>query len=371
MNETQLTPDTLSANVLILGKTGVGKSSFINYLFGEDVRETGSGRPVTEEGIYRNGFVLENGLAVNLYDTWGLEADKASAWETIVEDEMKRHNTTNIRDWFHSVIYCLSAKSARVEAFEIGLINRLNDGGNRVIVVLTHSDLNNVEEPIAEMSRVLREECGLAEEDILKVASVSKKLLGGRVTKQFGREAVIGRITDDLWLRIVDRVPKQIRLKGEALIEKWHEESAALIEERVNFLSSASVRALGKLGEDVYEGAVSYLNDFSAYSDALINETVDYYRRFLEKSQGLLSGGEGFSFTDQLLTGEKYPTLVQGVVLQAPSINLLTPWSWAENRKTELKGYLAYARTKIEELLEEYIRDVEDFFRKTEWPAVE
>lgn len=371
MTGKQLFPDTLSANLLILGKTGVGKSSFINYLFGEDVRETGSGRPVTKEGIYLNSFALENGLVVNLYDTWGLEADKASVWETIIANEIGRHNTTNIRDWFHTILYCLSAKSARVEAFETDLINRLNEGGNRVIVVLTHSDLNNVQEPIAEMSRILREQCALAGEDIVEVASVSKKLLGGRVTKQFGREVVIGRIKDDLWQRIVDRVPKQIRLKGEELIEKWHAESASLIDERVNFFTSASARALGELGEDVYESAVVHLNDFAGYSDALINETIDYYGRFLEKSQGLLAGSGDFSFTDRLLSGDKYPAMVQGVVLQAPSINLLNPWSWADNRKTELKEYLSYARSKIGELFEEYMRDVDDFFRKTEWPAGE
>src|SRR5262249_16503783 len=34
-------------NVVVLGLTGVGKSSFINYLYGRDVRKTGYGRPVT------------------------------------------------------------------------------------------------------------------------------------------------------------------------------------------------------------------------------------------------------------------------------------------------------------------------------------
>lgn len=38
-------------NVLILGKTGVGKSSLLNYIFETDKAETGAGRPVTEAKI--------------------------------------------------------------------------------------------------------------------------------------------------------------------------------------------------------------------------------------------------------------------------------------------------------------------------------
>ena len=66
-----------ATNVLIMGKTGVGKSSFINYLYPNAKREIGAGRQVTSKGIHQSTLELDNGLTVNLYDTWGLEADKA------------------------------------------------------------------------------------------------------------------------------------------------------------------------------------------------------------------------------------------------------------------------------------------------------
>ena len=34
-------------NLLLVGKTGTGKSSLVNAVFGDDVAETGVGRPVT------------------------------------------------------------------------------------------------------------------------------------------------------------------------------------------------------------------------------------------------------------------------------------------------------------------------------------
>ena len=36
-------------NIMVLGKTGVGKSTLINNLFSEKIVETGIGRPVTQE----------------------------------------------------------------------------------------------------------------------------------------------------------------------------------------------------------------------------------------------------------------------------------------------------------------------------------
>lgn len=59
-------------NILLMGATGVGKSSLINGLFGQEIAKAGTGKPVTqhlEKYVYVDE---EKGLI--LWDTKGIEA---------------------------------------------------------------------------------------------------------------------------------------------------------------------------------------------------------------------------------------------------------------------------------------------------------
>lgn len=66
----------IACNVLIIGKTGTGKSSFANYLFDVDKFTTGSGEPVTSwaENFQAYHF-KKNGIKINVFDSVGLEPD--------------------------------------------------------------------------------------------------------------------------------------------------------------------------------------------------------------------------------------------------------------------------------------------------------
>ena len=57
-------------NIIVAGKTGVGKSSLINYIFGKEVAKVGDGQPVTQE---IQEYDLENDN-ITLFDTKGIEA---------------------------------------------------------------------------------------------------------------------------------------------------------------------------------------------------------------------------------------------------------------------------------------------------------
>ena len=60
------------ANIMLLGRTGVGKSSFINYLIGEDVSKVGTGMPVTQS-FQAYTYDNVNGIPLQIFDSKGLE----------------------------------------------------------------------------------------------------------------------------------------------------------------------------------------------------------------------------------------------------------------------------------------------------------
>ena len=143
----------LETNVLIIGKSGVGKSSLLNYIFDKELMETGTGRPVTKKGIFTEELKVSDNFIVKLSDTWGLEANKAKEWEELIKDEIKKHDCEDISDWFHTILFCISAKSSRIEDFEKKIIKGLIEDGNKIIVILTHSDTNNIEGAIDKMRK--------------------------------------------------------------------------------------------------------------------------------------------------------------------------------------------------------------------------
>ena len=113
-----------SAKILLLGKTGVGKSSFINYFLGKEVAKSGYGKPVTQE---MDSYEFNGGqYPILIFDTKGLEAlDANNQLNDIIETIKKRNNSNDISNWFHTIFYCVSMSGSRFEDFESGFIKKL------------------------------------------------------------------------------------------------------------------------------------------------------------------------------------------------------------------------------------------------------
>ena len=124
-------------NIMLVGKTGVGKSTLINHIFRENLAATGIGKPVTKH----LEKITKEGVPITLYDTKGLELNPSVQTQVRKEvfDEIRRLNQFGEeKDKIHVVWYCLNTGSSRLESFEEGFIRELSEI-LPVVVVLTQS----------------------------------------------------------------------------------------------------------------------------------------------------------------------------------------------------------------------------------------
>lgn len=268
-------------NVLIIGKSGVGKSSLLNYIFGEMVEKTGSGKPVTEEGIYPHEYDAGNDFFINLYDTWGLEPDKAERWYKLIMDEIEQHDCGTVSDWFHTIFYCISAKSERIEGFDKKTIKKLCNEGNNVILILTKADAAG--KAICErMQNVAQDDMGIGKENIICVCSTAKKLLGSKnASTQFGKDEVINAIKKNAWLNICNKLEGCINNEVKKYLDEWEEECCEILEACIT--TSTVSKSTEWISEKLKKSGEVYSEKINQYANDTIKDAVDYYCRLRNK----------------------------------------------------------------------------------------
>jgi uncharacterized protein (DUF697 family)/GTPase SAR1 family protein len=126
-------------NLAIFGKTGVGKSTLVNSIFGDDVAKTGIGKPVTQDAHLH----LHESGKLGVLDTRGLEIGQDN--DTIIGElqqyvaEMRQQP---LKDQVHVAWYCVRSSDRRFENTEAEFIKRLDALGLPVMLVLTQVPMN-------------------------------------------------------------------------------------------------------------------------------------------------------------------------------------------------------------------------------------
>lgn len=121
-------------NLALFGKTGVGKSTLVNAVFGAPVAATGIGEPVTHD----SHLYLDDRGQLGLLDTRGLEIgrdDRQLLKE--LESYVRRMRREPVEAQIHVVWYCVRGMDRRFEPFEAEFVRRLDALDLPVIVVLT------------------------------------------------------------------------------------------------------------------------------------------------------------------------------------------------------------------------------------------
>lgn len=196
------------ANIMLLGKTGVGKSTFINYFLGKDVCETGCGEPVTQNfNMYEEKV---NGFDIRIFDSKGLEVQKSAEMKnSIVQYISQKCNSDDIYDWIHTIFYCVNSASARFEPAEKNFLNELKEKiSQNIHIILTHCEDVATNEKIKEMRDYIKKELG-QNVNVYCVNSVREEHRDGTVSEQFGKEEIVQKVFELLWDDMAHKISKQ------------------------------------------------------------------------------------------------------------------------------------------------------------------
>ncbi len=104
--------EKLKMNILLMGATGVGKSSLINALFAKEIAKAGVGKPITQ---HIEKYIDEK-KGLILWDTKGIEAkDYHDTMQSIKKEMEDSFKTLDEKEAIDVAYLCVKETSGRVE----------------------------------------------------------------------------------------------------------------------------------------------------------------------------------------------------------------------------------------------------------------
>ena len=177
-------------NIMVMGKTGAGKSTLINNVFSRNLAQTGVGKPVTQS--IRKYEIEDFPLAI--YDTPGLELGGENSIEELLKEAkevLSKGAMRGISETIHCIWYCVSTPSHRFEEAEVEFIKKFLDEANvfcvPVIIVLTQS--SSKKDAKALLSEIEKENLGVVQ--IVPVLAADVDIDDEFVVKAYGMDTLI------------------------------------------------------------------------------------------------------------------------------------------------------------------------------------
>ena len=169
-----------TCNVLIAGRTGVGKTTLINSTFHGRVAATGHGKPVTRTAR----FISKEGVPLGVWDTRGLEmADFEETLEELMQLVEGRASDPDPKQHIHVTWLCVHEDSRRVQDAERNLCQTL---AQQMPVIGVITKARSDEGFGAEVQRLLPEAV-----NVVRVRAIGETLDDGHTLQPMGLEDLV------------------------------------------------------------------------------------------------------------------------------------------------------------------------------------
>ncbi|AJD92000.1 hypothetical protein JMA_26830 [Jeotgalibacillus malaysiensis] len=237
----------IKPNIVLSGKTGVGKSTLINAVFGRPLADAGEGKPVSQALIEYS--IPE--VSVNLFDTKGIELDPVErkvSRESIVNKIKERASSSDVKDHMHVMWYCISNESKRIEDVEIEWVKEFSEYMH-VIIVLTQT-IENSETFQKEIEKEL------PEIQICRVLSEERQLIGDLKIPAHGLDKLVSETVKLL----PDATKRAFTAAQKIKVEEKIESAKNLLQDRMGKYKNLAHLLEGlPIGVDIAGKAAIYL----------------------------------------------------------------------------------------------------------------